>query len=286
MRPGWLRTIVITAIAVICGAAVPVMAQGLPKVPPSHVVVVVMENRAAQQIIGSSDAPYINALAKDGATFARSFAVAHPSEPNYLALFSGATNDLTRNICPLSLSGPNLARALIESGRTFVGYSEGLPSRGFDGCAAAGGYARKHAPWVNYSELPASTNEPFSAFPVGDFDRLPTVAFVVPNLKNDMHDGTIAAGDAWLQRNIDPFVHWAKTHNALLILTWDEDDGKHDNQIATIMYGPMVKTGVYAERVDHYSILRTIGDLYSLPPVGKAANAVAISNAWRVNTGK
>jgi acid phosphatase len=276
---------VITTIAVVCGLALPVMGQGLPKVPPSHVVVVVMENRAAQQIIGSADAPYINALAKEGASFTRSYAVAHPSEPNYLALFSGSTHDLTRNTCPLSLSGPNLARSLIESGRTFVGYSEGLPSRGFDGCTAAGGYARKHAPWVNYSGLPASTNEPFAAFPAGDFDQLPTVAFVVPNLANDMHDGTIAAGDAWLRRNIDPFVRWAKTHDALLILTWDEDDGRSDNQIATILHGPMVKAGVYTQRIDHYSVLRTIGDLYSLSPVGKAADAAVIGNAWRVNRG-
>jgi len=215
----------------------------------------------------------------------RSFAVAHPSEPSYLALFSGSTHGLTSNICPLNLSGPNLARALIESGRTFVGYSEGLPSRGFEGCTAASGYARKHAPWVNYSELPVSTNEPFAAFPIRDFDRLPTVAFVVPNLMNDMHDGTIAAGDAWLQRNIDSYVHWAKTHNALLILTWDEDDGKRDNRIATIMHGPMVKAGAYTQRIDHYDVLRTIEDLYSLPPSGKAADAVAIGNAWRVNPG-
>ena len=118
-----------------------------------------------------------------------------------------------------------------------------------------------------------------------DFDRLPTVAFVIPNLMNDMHDGTIAAGDAWLQRNMDSYVRWAKTHNALLILTWDEDDGKQDNRIATIMYGPMVKAGTYTQRIDHYGVLRAIEDLYSLPPIGKAADAVAIGNAWRTNPG-
>lgn len=50
-----------------------------------------MENHAYQQVIGSSDAPFLNGLARRGALFTHSYAVTHPSEPNYLALFSGGT---------------------------------------------------------------------------------------------------------------------------------------------------------------------------------------------------
>jgi len=263
-----------------CWAAPDAAAQGLPNVPPSHVVLVVMENHASRQIIGSPEAPYINALAAGGAYFERSFAIAHPSEPNYLALFSGSTHGVDSDACPLNLTGRNLAQASFEAGRTFVGYSEGLPSPGFQGCTASGGYARKHAPWVNFAELPASTNQPFAAFPAGHLDQLPTIAFVIPNLKNDMHDGSIADGDAWLRTNIEPYVRWARTHNALLILTWDEDDYNGNNQIPTIFHGPMVKAGVYTARVNHYNVLRTIEDLFSLPHSGMAATAAAIDNAW------
>lgn len=58
---------------------------------PAHTVVVVMENHSYADIIGNPATPFINALARQGALFTRSFAITHPSEPNYLALFSGST---------------------------------------------------------------------------------------------------------------------------------------------------------------------------------------------------
>lgn len=51
---------------------------------PAHTVVVVMENHAYAQIIGSPDAPFISSLARRGELFTRSYAITHPSEPNYL----------------------------------------------------------------------------------------------------------------------------------------------------------------------------------------------------------
>ena len=67
---------------------------------PAHIVVVIDENHSYSEIIGSSDAPYINSLATEGALFTQSFAVAHPSQPNYLALFSGSTHGITNDSCP------------------------------------------------------------------------------------------------------------------------------------------------------------------------------------------
>ena len=63
-----------------------------------------------------------------------------------------------------------------------------MPGVGFTGCSSHDGlYARKHNPWVNFSDVPASANQPFTSFPT-NFTSLPTVSFVVPNLQNDMHD--------------------------------------------------------------------------------------------------
>jgi uncharacterized protein (DUF1501 family) len=60
-------------------------------------------------------------------------------------------------------------------------------------------------------------------FPAADFAALPTVSFVVPNLANDMHDGSVGAADNWLKTNIGSYATWAMSHNSLLIVTWDED---------------------------------------------------------------
>ena len=110
----------------------------------------------------------------------------HPSQPNYLALFSGDTQGVDDDTCPLTFSGPNLASELIAAGYTFAGYSEDLPGTGYTGCRA-GGYARKHSPWTDFTNLPAGVNQPLSAMPA-DYDALPTVSFVIPNLCHDMHD--------------------------------------------------------------------------------------------------
>jgi hypothetical protein len=266
-------------LSALLGSALPLCAQGLPATPPDHVVIVIMENHSAGQIIGSSNAPYINSLANAGANMGQSFAVAHPSEPNYLAFFSGSTQGLASDACPLTYSGDNLGAQLIAAGKTFAAYSEDLPSVGYTGCTS-GAYARKHAPWVNFTNVPSATHKPFTAFPT-DFTQLPTLSFVIPNLNNDMHDGTVNDGDVWLKTHLDAYAQWAKTHNSLLIVTFDEDDFSSSNQIATIFYGPMVKTGVYNEHINHYYVLRTLEDLYHLPYAGNASTATTITDIWQ-----
>ena len=90
-----------------------------------------------------------------------------------------------------------------------------------------------------------------------------------------MHDGTVAQGDTWLQQKLGDYVTWAKTHNSLFVLTFDEDDNKNANRIPTIMAGQRVIPGNYDEHIDHYSVLRTLQDAYGLAPLGASANAIA-----------
>src|SRR5581483_8886869 len=79
---------------------------------PDHVVVVIFENHGYSQIIGSSQAPYINSLAKAGASFTASHGVTHPIQPNYVALFSGSPQGLTDDSCPHTFKTTNLASML------------------------------------------------------------------------------------------------------------------------------------------------------------------------------
>ena len=260
------------------GAVLPADAgvrRALPR--PDHVVIVIEENHAYSQIIGP--APYLTSLARSGALFTASFGVRHPSQPNYLALFSGSTQGLVDDSCPHTYGGGNLASRLIAAHRTFAGYSESLPSDGYPGCQS-GAYRRKHNPWADFTNVPASANLRYSRFPT-DFTKLPTVSVVVPNQNDDMHDGTVAAGDSWARTHLDAYARWAKTHNSLLIVTFDEDDDAHGNQIATIVVGQPVRPGRYAEHITHYSVLRTVEDLYGLACTGKACTATPISDVWK-----
>src|SRR6202043_1544865 len=82
---------------------------------PAHVVIVLEENHAFSQIIGSPNAPYINSLAADphAALFTQSFALTHPSQPNYLLLFSGSNQGQTSDDTPATVfTTPNLGAAL------------------------------------------------------------------------------------------------------------------------------------------------------------------------------
>jgi uncharacterized membrane protein len=247
--------------------------------PPDHVVIVIEENHSFSSIIGSSQAPFINSLAQQGALFTQSFAIGHPSEPNYLEFFSGSNQGITDDSCPHTFSVENLGSELTAAGLTFTGFSEDLPSVGSTVCTS-GAYARKHNPWSNFTNVATSANQPFTSFPT-DFTTLPTISFVIPNLNNDMHDGTISQGDTFLQQHLNAYVQFAQTHNSLLIVTWDEDDNSSNNQIPTFFVGPMVKAGQFNETINHFNVLRTIEDLYGLTHAGSAATATAISDVWK-----
>jgi len=265
-------------------------ASGVPA--PDHVVILILENHAYSQIIGSSAAPHINALANDAssALFTQSFAIEHPSQPNYLDLFSGSNQGVTDDNIPAGIpfTTPNLGRELINASRFFTTFSEDLPSVGYNG-ATSGAYARKHNPAANWmgtgtNQIPATTNQPFTAFPSStNYASLPTVCYVVPNQNNDMHNGSdpsrITTADNWMYNNLNSYIQWAKTHNSLFILTFDEDNGSQGNRIVTIFTGSMVAAGQYSNHIDHYSILRTIEDMYGLPYAGNASSP--ITNCWK-----
>jgi hypothetical protein len=284
----------------------------------NHIVIIIEENKNYEEIIDNVAAPYINnVLKKEGANFTAMFGEEHFSEGNYFWLFSGDNQTIgftdqipsEENNHNYPFTGSNLGAQLIGKGHSFKGYSEGLPEIGFLG-ASQDLYARKHVPWISFANIPngktitTSSNVRFADFPTNpsQYYTLPTVAFVIPNLINDMHNGpiteSIPAGDRWLKKNIEPYFQWAKTHNSLLILTFDENDDKRgyrgltnplvdpqtcvgpgrdheycvdvQNRIVTIFAGAHIKPGDYAEGIGitHVNILRTLEAMYGLPNSG------------------
>lgn len=263
--------------------------------PPTydHIVVVVEENRSLSQVIGSPSAPYINSLAATGASLTGMYGLTHPSQPNYLHLFSGSNQGATSNVTPATLpfTTSNLGAALAAAGRTFVGYAESLPSVGFTGDSFSANpplneYVRKHNPWVNWlasapagNQLPSTVAQPFTAFPT-DYTQLPKVSFVIPNEQHNMHDGTIAQADAWLQSNLGGYAAWAAANNSLLIVTWDEDNSAERNRIPTIFSGANVRQGDVAGTWTLHNLLRTLEDMNGASHSGSAAAVQPIVGAF------
>lgn len=272
---------------------------GLPR--PDHIIVIIEENHGYDQIIGSEAAPYINQLAKRSAVFTDAHGVTHPSQPNYLAIFSGSIQGVTNDHClkdTTPFHTPNIGSSLIEAGLTFKGYAQSMPISGFLGCydkksPLTGGYlyGRKHAPWINWqgmgsNNIPDSLSQPMSEFPE-DFSRLPNVSFVIPDMDHDMHNigipgdtAAIQRGDNWLKLNIDRYVQWAKNNNSLLILTFDEDQFTKKNHILTLFSGAMVNPGYYPEKINHFNVLHTIEAMYNLT-VSDTTHANIIQGIWR-----
>jgi hypothetical protein len=281
-----------------------VIPTGLPWPPGlpvyDHIVIIVEENKDYGQIVGSKSAPYINdVLKKEGATLTRMYAEEHHSEGNYFWLFSGSNQNVgfTDVVPSKEFKTTNLGEQLIRARRSFKGYAEGLPEVGST-VVRQGFYVRKHVPYISFSNVPNgktvadSSNLRFPDDFPADYSSLPTVSFVTPNSVNDMHDGSIpasvTAGDTWLREHLDSYYQWAKQHNSLLILTFDEDNtftvtggmtnpgDKNEskrNHIVTILAGAHIKPGEYAEGkgLNHVNVLRTLEAMYKLNRSGEQA---------------
>ncbi len=226
----------------------------------SRVVLVMMENHDYGSIVGSSDAPYINnTLIPQGTLMTNSHALSHPSQPNYLQLFSGSNQGITDDSCPHTITAASIASELIASGKTFTGYAESMPSIGYTGCSYGSLYARKHNPWVNFPAVPAADNVPYTGVPSSavSLPSISSFAWLTPNLCDDMHDCTTKTGDAWLAKNLPPIIASLTAHQGLLILTWDEAEPDNDgtNHIATILVGPTVFAGYKSsQQITHYNV--------------------------------
>jgi len=267
-----------------------------------HIVIVMEENTSYSQILGPSISPptafnlnnwptllqtpmlpaqdtYIRSLARTSAVFTNAHAITHPSQPNYIALFSGSAQGVTSDATPTAqFSAPSLGGQLIAAGKSFTGYAEDLPKAGYTG-NDHGNYARRHNPWVNFTDVPASSNLSFVRFPK-NYSQLPSLSFVIPNINHDMHSGSIQEGDLWLQSHLSAYAKWAHAHNSLLIVAWDEDSGTASNHIPLIFSGAHIRPGQYNEPVTDYRLLNTLESSFSLPPLANAATQLPITDAF------
>ncbi|MCA9727709.1 MAG: T9SS type A sorting domain-containing protein [Candidatus Eisenbacteria bacterium] len=257
-------------------------------VPPAdHILVVIMENHSYDQV---RTAPYTAGLIAANSVCSESYGVTHPSQPNYLALWSGGTQGVVNDACPPPGSPyvtANLGQACEAAGVSWRAYSEDLPSAGYTGCTAAGGlYVRKHAPWVNFSNLDHTRERPYTDLATDIANgTLPRLGFVVPNQCNNTHDCPVATGDTWLANNLPQMIEGVGP-DGFVVLTWDEDNSASGNHILTVFAGSAVIAGAdHTGHVDHYTVLRTICDALEIPAFGLAAGRLPIDDIWSASAG-
>jgi len=249
-----------------------------------HVFVIVMENKESTEVLGNPQAPYFNSLAHQYGIATNAFGVMHPSLPNYMAMTGGDTfftSDCVGCVTPAA----NLADRIEASGRTWTAYLEDMPST----CLAtdSGLYVARHNPFVHYSNIvndSARCNRsvvPFTRFS-GDLagSALADYVFIAPNLCNDMHDCSVAVGDAWLSTVVPQILQSAAFTDSVLFITFDEgsssiNGGGHIPMIIASRWTSSAFQSVTP--VNHYSLLRTIEDAWGLAPLGQSASATAMS---------
>ncbi len=295
MRP---RTAAASALATLVVAALVVAnaasgtdgantATALPRV--DRVVVVVFENKEFGQVVGNADAPTLASLAQRYARLTNYRGVAHPSLPNYLALVSGSTQGITSDCTSCQVSAPNLADTVERAGKSWKTYAEGLPRAGFTG-AWAGRYAKKHNPLLYFTDVASSPDRLRRIVPLGTFDRdlaagrLPDFSLVVPDLCHDMHDCSIATGDAWLGTFLRPLLRSSALGNGAVFVVFDEGTSSQGGggHVPALVLGPRVRPGSQTSTLlDHYGLLRTIESTWHLPLLGRSRGARPITGIWR-----
>ena len=255
----------------------------------SHVVVVVFENHEATSIAGNPEAPTFNALARRYARLTSYDAVAHPSLPNYLALVSGSTHGITSDRTNCVFRAQSLADTLAAAGKTWKTYAEGLPYPGFTG-GSSGRYAKKHDPFLYFRDVADSRARRERVVPLTRLGRdlarrrLPDFSLVIPDLCDDMHDCSVATGDAWLKAHVVPLLSSPELSGGVVFVVFDEGttDLGGGGRIEALALGPAVQRGSrFGKATNHYGLLRTIEDAWHLPRLGLSSTATPIGGIWR-----
>jgi len=267
-----------------------------------HVIWIWLENHSYGAILGSSQAPYFNTLAKECGVATNYHNVTHPSLPNYIAATSGLSySSLQKFLSDCSPSGScdTSAKSIFGQGESWKSYEETMPSS----CdhSNSGNYAVRHNPAAYYTTLHSCSSDDVSYSHLATdlkHNQLPAFSFITPNLIDDMHNGTVADGNSWMSRNLPTILNSAEYKNGstVIFITFDEgsDVGSYANgehcatntsdtscHLPTFVISPSTKAGARSGTLfNHYSLLGTAEQLLRLSKLGLAASATTMTKAF------
>jgi hypothetical protein len=258
------------ALAVTGGGAA--TAQAAPMrphlLPAAPVVVIVLENKTYQNIVGSSSAPYVQSLIAAG-TLYTNYQAAPGSLPDYLRMTGGIATTSA------AAGSENIFDQLQKAGISWGQYNESMPSA----CYTKTGpqpYDKNHNAAVWYHDITSNKAACANMLPYTAFDpaHLRAFSYVVPNDDDDMHNGSnkaaqIKEGDVWLAANVPAML----AGGARVIVTWDEGT-RSNEQVATLAVGAGVAKGAKdATAYTHFGLLAGLEDAFGVARVNSAVGA-------------
>jgi predicted secreted protein len=258
--------------------------------PFGHIVIVLEENTNYTNVVGSSQAPYLNSLMTQYGSATQYYANTHPSIGNYMMLTTGQvlTNDDSQTPQSFPVSAGNVVRELLAAGKSWKSYAEDLPSVGYTG-GDTGNYAVRHNPLAYMTDVQNNASQQQNLAPFTQFAQdlaagsLPDFSFIVPNLCDDAHDCSLSVADSWLKTNIDPLIkNPVFQKDGLLIVVFDEsgNDNTHGGgRVVAALVSPASSKPGYSSTTlyQHQSVLRlTLEGLGVKALPGSAASAPAM----------
>ncbi len=233
-----------------------------PLVPPTsdvgqldHVFVIYMENKGADDIVGSPNAPYINSLINNYGYDDNYYALSHPSDPNYFRILGGSDFGIDYNSPPNSIDAPSLMQEMDQAGITWAGYAQSMPSPG--AIVSSGDYSVDELPFAEFNYVYGNTPDylqehllPLTqlATNLADPSTFPGFTWIAANEDNNMegpvdsfsgvlqfiatqftnHQYNVAAGDQFVQQEVSTIENsktWTDPNEKdVIILTTDEDN--------------------------------------------------------------
>jgi acid phosphatase len=295
-----------------------------PPPPPKHfdhVLIVVLENQDYESAIRND---LLKSLSQKGVSFTNFGNLYHYSYPNYLAMIAGSDFDKhTRRLTSDSQKNfpDDGEHRTIGDLLKWKNYAEDYPAPLTAGQPfikdGHGRYVRRHVPFLSFQSVQeksfhnvvaVDTHVPNNAFvtDIGSFiadpqaHPLPEYMFYSPNLDDDGHDpksdpqvGLRKSAD-WLRTFLTTWLHFSDTawvptdeqlKRTLVIVTYDESEGSNKpERIYTVFLGAMIKPQEVTLPYNHYSVLRTIEDNFSLEPIHKDSGdgaAQVITGIWK-----
>jgi acid phosphatase len=281
------------------------MAEAKAKVVPlpanlgvKRVLLVILENGDPKDAASWS---FLRFLTSTGAVLDHSFAVAHPSQPNYIALISGSIADISDGDDKVTVDRDHLGKALDDRWRAYVEDYPGPPPGG-TGCnlvEGSGGpfkYVRRHVPFLSFTDVQAGDCHQIIAedehlTKLGSDLRngtLPDFALLIPDLQHDGHfPSNMRIADRWLTKNLQPLLTKDPqlVKDLVVIVTFDEDDhtdASHENRVYTVFWGDHVVHGPVTDAAyDHYDLLATIEALLHVQKPALPAGSRPIGGIWK-----
>ncbi|XAS67088.1 alkaline phosphatase family protein [Micrococcaceae bacterium Sec5.7] len=231
-----------------------------------------------------------------------------PTYEPFTSTGTAAPDQIQGTGCVYPASVDTVAGQLMSAGKTWKGYMEDMKTScrhpelgakdGNQGAKIGDQYATRHNPFVYFQSI---TSSPECQSNVVDFSTLtgdlasvqktPNLSYITPNLCNDGHDspcvdgrpGGLASADAWLKQQVPTILDSpAFKKDGILVITFDEAEGRATGpsgipggtaggRIGALVISPLIKGGTTSDTMyNHYSLLASIEDIFSLPYLGHA----------------